>query len=278
MDTTGLQINIFFSHADDKTEMKSLTHVNPGLFHERATRKQYNKEFMTRNAFEKHFIPSKVNIKRFKSNITVPPTVPATALKLDKITLTGPTVHVAGRYCKFSRNLCQSPWILEGKKVMEDSVQEIIAAQIAPVFGIKPTQVVFMASGREDVDVRCLGKGRPFVIEIPDAKKLTLLEDEIAHIKETVNESKRVTIRDLQIVNRDELFHIKTGEENKKKFYRALCVTEKAITGDLMKKLQIPNGFEIKQITPIRVLHRRTLLERPRMVYSLKGYAVKGIT
>lgn len=87
----------------------------------------------------------------------VPPNTVDQAIKLTNVHLTGPTVFVAGRYRKLSRELSQSPWILGGKRVMADSVQEIIAKHIAPYFGVDPTaqanQLKFMASGREDVNV-----------------------------------------------------------------------------------------------------------------------------
>ena len=45
---------------------------------------------------------------------------------------------------------------------------------------------------------------------------------------------------------------------------------------EVLEKLQIDKPFEIQQWTPIRVLHRRSLLKRPRTIYSVKAFAVKG--
>jgi tRNA pseudouridine synthase 10 len=76
---------------------------------------------------------------------------------------------------------------------------------------------------------------------------------------------------------RDELHHIKSGEEEKRKFYRALCtVRDGAVTPDLLRRLEINEPFEIQQLTPFRVLHRRTLMKRPRTIYKVKAFAVKG--
>lgn len=71
--------------------------------------------------------------------------------------------------------------------------------------------------------------------------------------------------------------HIKTGEEQKRKFYRALCILNEPATLEIMQKLNIPDGFLIQQQTPLRVLHRRPLLPRPRQIYSVKAYLHKGI-
>lgn len=76
---------------------------------------------------------------------------------------------------------------------------------------------------------------------------------------------------------REDLHHIKTGEENKKKIYRALCVIrDEKVSVEILEKLQINEPFEIQQLTPYRVLHRRTLLKRARTIFSVKAFAVKG--
>lgn len=78
------------------------------------------------------------------------------------------------------------------------------------------------------------------------------------------------------LILRDELVHIKTGEEKKQKIYRALCILKEPATVEIMKKLDIPDGFLIQQMTPLRVLHRRPFLTRPRQIYSLKAYVHEG--
>lgn len=75
---------------------------------------------------------------------------------------------------------------------------------------------------------------------------------------------------------RDDVHHIKSGEENKKKIYQALCTIAGDVTVELLEKLNIENPFDIQQWTPLRVLHRRTLMKRPRTIFSVKAYAVRG--
>ncbi|VDK88903.1 unnamed protein product [Dibothriocephalus latus] len=72
---------------------------------------------------------------------------------------------VAGRYVKLCRKLPQTPWILDGERKLETSVEELIAAPLVSAFG-PGTKYNFVSSGREDIDVRCLGLGRPFMLEI----------------------------------------------------------------------------------------------------------------
>lgn len=112
---------------------------------------------MTRNLFEKHFYPDNLNMEEVVKHLPVPPSQVSVPIKLSKCTIAGPTIFVAGRYRKLSRNLSQSPWIINGKRMKEDSLQEIIAREVAPYFGIDPIgqsdKIIFMSSGREDIDV-----------------------------------------------------------------------------------------------------------------------------
>lgn len=165
-----------------------------------------SKQIMTRNAFEKHFFPENLNLKDCVEHLPVPPNAVSTPIKLTKCTISGPTIFVAGRYRKLSRELSQSPWILGGKRVMDESVQEIIAREIAPYFSVDPVtqveQINFMSSGREDIDVRCLGKGRPFVLELVNSKKSSLSPKISAGMELAVDRSKKVSVQHLQLVKR----------------------------------------------------------------------------
>jgi len=48
-------------------------------------------------------------------------------------------------------------------------VQDEIAKNLLDIFGSK--QVYLHAAGREDIDVRMLGRGRPFILELINPKK-----------------------------------------------------------------------------------------------------------
>lgn len=85
---------------------------------------------------------------------------------------------------------------------MEESVSEIIIENLAEYFGVPADKVIFSSSGREDVDVRCMGKGRPFVLEIPDARKTSLPQNVAGSFELLVEKSRKVSIRNLQLVNR----------------------------------------------------------------------------
>jgi len=77
---------------------------------------------------------------------------------------------------------------------------------------------------------------------------------------------------------REDLHYIKSGEEDKKKIYRALCTLSSDVTVEVLDRLTIDEPFDIQQWTPLRVLHRRTLMQRPRTIHSVKAQAIKGKT
>lgn len=202
-DPDGLMISVIFNIDNEGEILSKLDEIAPELMSDRnKQKKKYRTEVISRNYFAKHFQPSNIDIKKFQEFLPLPPEIPSAPIQLSQISFTGPTIFVAGRYNKFSRHLSQSPWFVGGKRMSEGSVQESIANHVAPYFDVLPSTVTFMSSGREDVDVRCLGRGRPFALEILDATKTTLDSSTAADIERKVCQSHIVSIRDLQIVKR----------------------------------------------------------------------------
>ena len=80
------------------------------------------------------------------------------------ITFERDPVYMQGRYLKFQRGLSQTPWVLDGERLGESSVEECIGEIALPFF--RGSGYKFHTAGREDVDVRMLGNGRPFILEV----------------------------------------------------------------------------------------------------------------
>lgn len=73
-------------------------------------------------------------------------------------------LYVAGRYIKRDREISQTQFILEGQRKGKTSVQEVIEdVLLGPLHA---DSLTFIPAGREDMDVRMLGEGRPFVLEL----------------------------------------------------------------------------------------------------------------
>mmetsp|Transcript_21429 Transcript_21429/g.70985 ORF Transcript_21429/g.70985 Transcript_21429/m.70985 type:complete len:529 (-) Transcript_21429:46-1632(-) len=195
------------------------------------------------------------------------------------------SVYIGGCYCKYSRKVSQSPWN-EAHGELQDSVQTLILKEIAPLY--QPEETKFMGSGREDVDVRMLGEGRPFFIEFVNCKRLPIFPHSLdpspqgrpvdfnfEKIQELVNLSTDlVQVSNLRPVGRDYVDSIKSSGETKRKTYRALVWTSAPLPPSKLDVLNQMQELAVFQNTPIRVLHRRSLAERKRTVYRMSAERV----
>jgi tRNA pseudouridine synthase 10 len=193
-------------------------------------------------------------------------------------------LFIAGRYRKLVRSIPQSKWFCSdcwGKgcvkcnwtgKMYPESVQEIVENPLLEATGGAASS--FHASGREDIDARMLGNGRPFVIEIAAPKKrfLDLRKTEGAVNASGVN---KVEVSGLRFADRDVIRKLKGGE-SKQKEYRVFIEFENKITAKDMRFLEksLTNTL-VKQKTPVRVLHRRADLTREKYIYDVN---VKKLT
>lgn len=88
--------------------------------------------------------------------------------------------YLYGRYRKLERGIPQTRWPCRACKgrgcercemtglQYEKSVQDLIGNPLLSVFGSE--EHAFHGMGREDIDVRCMGRGRPFVIEMKEPR------------------------------------------------------------------------------------------------------------
>ncbi|RLN58631.1 hypothetical protein BBJ28_00010409 [Nothophytophthora sp. Chile5] len=164
-------------------------------------------------------------------------------------------VYMQGRYLKFKRGLSQTPWVLDGVRMGESSVEECIGDIALPFF--RGSGYKFHTAGREDVDVRMLGNGRPFILEILDAKKAHLLQSDYDQIQKAVNAANEgaVEIRATKSSTKDYFAGLQAGADSKKKTYWYVSRS---------------SDLTVQQETPIRVLHRRTLMTRPKIIHEAK--------
>uniref|UniRef100_A0A8C4L297 tRNA pseudouridine synthase Pus10 n=1 Tax=Equus asinus asinus TaxID=83772 RepID=A0A8C4L297_EQUAS len=198
-----------------------------------------------------------------------PPNSPKAVCTVLEIECAHGAVFVAGRYNKYSRNLPQTPWIIDGERKLESSVEELISDHLLTTF--KAESFNFSSSGREDVDVRTLGNGRPFALELVNPHRVHFTSQEIKELQQKINNSSnKIQVRDLQLVTREAIGHMKEGEEEKTKTYSALIWTNKAIQKKDIDFLNDVKDLKIDQKTPLRVLHRRPLAVRTRIIHSME--------
>ncbi|XP_029424863.1 putative tRNA pseudouridine synthase Pus10 isoform X4 [Nannospalax galili] len=214
---------------------------------------------------------NKIKEEDFLKQFPCPPNLPKTVCTVLETECAHGAVFVAGRYNKYSRNLPQTPWIIDGERKLESSVEELISGHLLGVF--KADGFNFSSSGREDVDVRTLGNGRPFAVELVNPHRVHFTSQEIQELQQKINKSSdKIQVRDLQLVTREAIGHMKEGEEEKTKTYSALIWTNKAIQKNDIDFLNDIKDLKIDQKTPLRVLHRRPLAVRTRAIHSMETH------
>jgi len=131
----------------------------------------------------------------------------------------------------------------------------------------------FHGAGREDIDVRMLGKGRPFVLEIKEPKKRKINLKEIA---DEINKfaKGKIEVLNLKFSTRNRKVEIKTSSPYK--IYRAKVKLKDEIEPSALEKLKSLNL--IKQRTPKRVSHRRADKIRKRKVIDIKWNIIDSKT
>ncbi|EPY76104.1 hypothetical protein CB1_001505006 [Camelus ferus] len=121
----------------------------------------------------------------------------------------------------------------------------------------------------------CVLPGRPFAIELVNPHRAHFTSQEIKELQQKINNSSnKIQVRDLQIVTREAIGHMKEGEEEKTKTYSALIWTNKAIQRKDIEFLDDIKDLKIDQKTPLRVLHRRPLAVRTRIIHSMETHYV----
>jgi len=188
-------------------------------------------------------------------------------------------LFVAGRYRKLVRDIPQSKWFCSrchGKgcekcggtgKMYAESVEEL--ASKAFLEAAEGEKTSFHASGREDIDARMLGSGRPFVIEVSKPKK-RFLDLEKIEAAVNANAEGKVEISGLCFSSKDVVRRLKRGESAQKE-YRVLIDFEREVSEEELRILEEKlSGVLIKQKTPLRVLHRRADLIREKYIYEVK--------
>lgn len=202
----------------------------------------------------------------------------------DVVNLQIHALFIYGRYKKFSREIPQTKWfckICRGKgckkcnytgKIYDTSVEELVAEIfLRETHGNDES---FHGAGREDIDVRMLGNGRPFILEINNPKVRTI---GLTKIESAINKKNKnvIEVNDLRFSDRDEVARIKGAKL--KKIYRVIFKCEKPVKYEkLIKAAQSLRGKKISQSTPSRVAHRRADLIRPKYVYNCNVEKIDG--
>jgi len=201
-----------------------------------------------------------------------------------KVRLDVNSLFVSGRYRKLVRGIPQSKWLCSecgGKgcekcggtgRLYPDSIEELVVAPLLEVTG--GTEAKLHASGREDIDVRTLGSGRPFVAEV---KRPRLRNIDLEKLREAINRDSKgkIEVSELKLSSKEMVRNIK-GAEKSVKVYRAIVEFAKELSDEDMLKIEDLGNRLISQQTPLRVAHRRAAKTRKRYLYEIELKKLKS--
>ena len=200
------------------------------------------------------------------------------------------SLFVYGKYQKLKRGIPQTHWDCRkchgsgceacnytGKQY-PTSVEELISPKFKEAS--KSTTSKFHGAGREDIDVRMLGNGRPFILEL---KNPIIRHLDLKKLKKYVNRKNRKTIKieDLRYSSKVEVKQVKFKAEKVKKQYLALVESPNLAFSKeefLLFQKKIADqiiGKTIHQKTPLRVFHRRADKIREKKIYNVQGTFLK---
>ncbi len=196
----------------------------------------------------------------------------------DRYELQVNSLYIFGRYRKLVRGIPQTIWPCRkcrGRgckycnykgKLYDTSVQELI--QRVPLEATEGRDAKFHGLGREDIDARMLGNGRPFVLEIIEPKRRYI---DLKEIEQKINEFARgkVEVFNLRFADSSTVRLIKSVKVDKT--YLAIVKFDRDIREEELEKIKELEGKIIEQHTPRRVLHRRADKVRRRMIKEISS-------
>jgi tRNA pseudouridine synthase 10 len=194
--------------------------------------------------------------------------------RFDHVELDVRPLFIRGRYRKLERGIPQTKWYCRkchgagcdycnGRgKMYDSSVEELVAHEV--MAATRGSDEAFHGAGREDIDVRMLGTGRPFVLEVKEPRRRHL---DLEGIQRDINSHAdgRVEVSGLRLASRDEVAAIK--EASWSKTYRAAISLDER--GKINEAVSALRGTYINQRTPSRVAHRRADRVRKRKILDM---------
>lgn len=212
-------------------------------------------------------------------NFERPEVVATIDTRYDDVEIQVAPLFIYGRYLKKIRGIPQTKWTCKhclGKgcelcnhtgKMYAESVEELIAKEVMEITMGKGHS--FHGMGREDIDAKMLGNGRPFIIEIKTPIKRNI---DYTSIQKRINRSAegKVEVMELRSSDRREVVAIKSVRCQKT--YSVLVELGKKVNKEKLNEVvKAFKGKEIAQQTPLRVVHRRADKRRKRRILDIKA-------
>jgi len=175
----------------------------------------------------------------------------------EKVAIHASPLFVYGRYTKISREMPQNPMPNYYESSIEDIVGKVLCAYA------RGEEFKIHGCGREDIDARMLGDGRPFILEISEPK---IRKIDLARAEREISSSAdgKVGVSGLRFARAFEVRMVKNARPEKTYFARV--ITEKEIDNRDIACIEKLEGAAVLQRTPTRVAHRRADKVRKREI------------
>ncbi|MEI6171763.1 MAG: tRNA pseudouridine(54/55) synthase Pus10, partial [bacterium] len=188
------------------------------------------------------------------------------------------SLFLYGRYQKLVRGIPQTHWPCKrcggrgcatcggtGKQYPE-SVEEIMAGPF--VEAARASGAVLHGAGREDIDARMLGTGRPFVLELCEPRTRSI---DLEALREAANVAAlgKIALGRISWSSRGAVARVK--ETLATKTYRAVVEFADDVSAESLEAALRSLLGDIAQRTPLRVAHRRADLVRTRRLHAACG-------
>lgn len=193
------------------------------------------------------------------------------------------SIFIRGRYKKLVRGIPQTRWPCRecrGRgcprcqgtgKMYQESVDELIRPAVMAAAAAEDT--VFHGAGREDIDARMMGTGRPFIVE---AVRPLIRTIDLAKLEEEINRRAAGKVEVLGLAKAYSAMVEKLKEATFEKTYTALVRLGAEVSEEKLKSVLKELEGPIDQRTPTRVSHRRADKVRVRKVHSADLLEVTG--
>ena len=197
---------------------------------------------------------------------------------------------VYGRYRKLERGIPQTEWPCRecggggtqlaadggsepcehcgGSGYLYDESVEELTAPVARET-MDGTDAVFHGAGREDVDARMRGTGRPFVIEVKEPKRRVV---DSRTLETDINEfaGGTVEVDGLKRATHEMVERVKELDAHKT-YSMTIEFADRVDEAAFAEALAELDGVTVEQHTPERVDHRRASRTRERKVHEIEG-------
>jgi len=188
-----------------------------------------------------------------------------------KVEVQAKTLYIYGRYRKLVRGLPQNPWLYAPNSRIQysTSIEELITKPLLEL--TRGDRAKLHAAGREDIDVRTLGSGRPFIVEITNPR---IRHIDLNAAERLINERARglIEVEGLSYADGRLVPKLKAYAEIARKTYVAkVRVGRELKEGDVLRLERELGGAVISQRTPLRILGRKPDKARRKVVYELKA-------